>query len=73
MNFKNNGITTYEYHANNGYWGTLRGHIIRIFLNVTDTCIFSLRTDNIYQLEDLERVVNTFPETIELIERRFKK
>ena len=70
---KNNGILTYEYHANNGYWGTIRGRVVRIFSSVTDTCIFSIRTDANYDLYSLRNLVNDFPAILLDIERRFKK
>lgn len=62
-----------EYHANNGYWGTIRGRVVRIFSSVTDTCIFSIRTDANYDLYSLRNLVNDFPEILLDIERRFKK
>lgn len=62
-----------EYHSNNGYWGTIRGRVVRIFSSVTDTCIFSIRTDANYDLYSLRNLVNDFPEILLDIERRFKK
>lgn len=62
-----------EYHANNGYWGTIRGRVVRIFSSVTDTCIFSIRTEANYDLYSLKNLVNDFPEILNDIERRFKK
>ena len=62
-----------EYHANNGYWGTIRGRVVRIFSSVTDTCIFSIRTEANYDLYSLRNLVNDFPEILLDIERRFKK
>ncbi len=61
-----------EYHANNGYWGTIRGRVVRIFSSVTNTCIFSIRTDANYDLYSLKNLVNDFPEILHDIERRFK-
>ena len=69
---KNNSLNI-EYHANNGYWGTIKGRVVRIFSSVTDTCIFSIRTDANYDLYSLRNLVNDFPEILLDIERRFKK
>ena len=69
----NNNSLNIEYHSNNGYWGTIRGRVVRIFSSVTDTCIFSIRTDANYDLYSLRNLVNDFPEILLDIERKFKK
>lgn len=62
-----------EYHANNGYWGTIKGRVVRVFSSITDTCIFSIRTEANYDLTSFENFVNEFPAILKDIERRFKK
>lgn len=62
-----------EYHAKNGYWGTIKGRVVRVFSSITDTCIFSIRTEANYDLYSLQRLVNNFPDILLDIERRFKK
>lgn len=62
-----------EYHSNNGYWGTIKGRVVRVFSSVTDTCIFSIRTEANYDLESFRNFVNGFPDMLSDIERRFKK
>lgn len=65
---------TLEYHSRNGYWGTAKGHIIRIFSNVTDRCIFSIFIENgPITLEQLENLVHEYPNILADVERRFKK
>lgn len=61
-----------EYHANNGYWGTIKGRVVRVFSSLTDTCIFSIRTDAAYDLSSLRKLIDDFPNTLLEIERKFK-
>jgi hypothetical protein len=61
-----------EYHANNGYWGTIKGRVVRVFSSLTDTCIFSIRTDANYDLYSLRKLIDDFPTTLLEIERKFK-
>lgn len=61
-----------EYHANNGYWGTIKGRVVRVFSSLTNTCIFSIRTDANYDLCSLRKLIDDFPTTLSEIERKFK-
>lgn len=62
-----------EYHSNNGYWGTIHGRVVRVFSALTDTCIFSIRTEANYDLYSLSKLVDDFPNILLNIERSFKK
>ena len=62
-----------EYHSNNGYWGTIKGRVVRVFSALTDTCIFSIRTEANYDLYSLKKLVDDFPNILLNIERSFKK